>query len=130
MGELDKDGRTIAVTLTTELEAEEREKQREDWLMKEQQRLFQRQQKMQTEKVKHMTFLQGMSKNKNKDDDRKRDKDKNKKLDRKVDPLLKKVMSKVFTNKVMNETVSAYSMLKPDGHATMDTAGRFGGREQ
>jgi Zn-finger nucleic acid-binding protein len=33
--------------LTTEQEAEEREREREDWLMKEQQRLYQRQQNMQ-----------------------------------------------------------------------------------
>ena len=36
------------VGLTTEQEAEARAKEREDWLMHEEQRLFQRQQKLQT----------------------------------------------------------------------------------
>ena len=32
-----------------------------------------------------------------------------------VDPLLKKVMSKVFTDKVMNDTVTAFGEIKAEG---------------
>jgi len=96
------------VGLTMENEAEMRERERSDWLLKEEQRLFQRQQKLQAEKIKHMNFLQGTSKPKT-DEDRKRERrEKGTNKGQKIDPLLKKVMSKVFTNKVMNETTAAY----------------------
>lgn len=62
----------------------------------------------QQEKIKHMNFLQGTSKPKT-DEDRKRERrEKGTNKGQKIDPLLKKVMSKVFTNKVMNETTAAY----------------------
>ena len=59
------------------------------------------------EKIKHMSFLQGTSKAKIAEDERRKRENKVNKGP-KVDPLLKKVMSRVFTKQVMNETSTAY----------------------
>jgi hypothetical protein len=69
------------------------------------------------EKAKHMKFLEGTYSKDSKEKDKKKDAAKRREGTNKaqrVDPLLKKVMSKVFTERVMNDTLAAYSEIKQD----------------